>query len=286
MEERPRHRRGPRARRRSPVADDRMADRGQVHPDLVGPPGLQPAARAARGRPVGRSGPGPRSGCGPSRPPATTAMPGRVARRAPDRARRSTPRGRLGHAPHQGHVAPRRPGASASGRDERGVGGRRAGHHQEPGRVPVEAVDDARPVGLSDVGELGVAGQETVDQRARRSARRPGAPPARRGLSTTTTSASSYTTSTGTLGVRLTARTSRAARRRRRSSDLALAHPLLAGGRPSSRRGATAPAATSAAASLRLHSAERGDDPIDPLPVERGGDRPRRRLAHSVWSTG
>ena len=43
---------------------------------------------------------------------------------------------------------------------------RRAGHDEETARVAVEAVHDPRPAGVADVGQVGVAGEETLDEGA------------------------------------------------------------------------------------------------------------------------
>ena len=52
VEERSAHRQRWRGAAVAGVADDRVADRGEVHPDLVGAPGLEPATQLATPRPA------------------------------------------------------------------------------------------------------------------------------------------------------------------------------------------------------------------------------------------
>ena len=99
-----------------------------------------------------------------ARPPSRTDM--RVGRRT-DRPMGAsiTPRGDVGHAPHQRVVAPLDV-VGGEHLDQPVVGGGRARDHEQPAGVAVEPVHDPGPRRIADVGDLGVAGEQPVDQRA------------------------------------------------------------------------------------------------------------------------
>ena len=167
------------------VAEHRVADGGEVHADLVGAAGLE-RHREARGVVVARRP--PRSACAPRArrcaPPCASgcAPSGRSARRrsrASPRARRARPR--------RSGARPRGPRARATSAVVRR---RRARHHEQPARLAVEAVHDAR------------AGRARPRRRGRTAASRPltsvpsrwpapGCTTSPAALSTTTTSSSS-----------------------------------------------------------------------------------------------
>ena len=146
------------------VAHDRVADRLQVHADLVGAAGLEPALAAATppGRGTRRR---PRSAV---RAVATT-LAHRHARRA---AHRATDR-RVDHAARRRRACPTparrsaaRRRARRASRPARRTPALRPRHHQQAARVAVEPVHDPRARGITDVGELRVARQEPVHERA------------------------------------------------------------------------------------------------------------------------
>ncbi len=146
-----------------PITDDGMADRGQVDTDLVGPAGLQLAAQQGEVRWSVVAGPDLVARAGRSSSGHHGLARG-LARRTADRGV-DHPARRLGHAPDEGRVASLDPAVPERG-DERGVRRRRQGHHQEAGGVPVEPMDDAGAVGLADLRQLRVSGQQPVDQGA------------------------------------------------------------------------------------------------------------------------
>ena len=154
------------------VARDRVTERGEMHADLVRAPGdqvqlqerprgeaLPDAIARDRGSPVGHHG-----------------HPLAVLRVAPDR-RLDPPDGRGHRALDQRQVGLPHAPRLELGHDPR-LGGVVAGHDQEPGRVPVQPVDDPRPRDARDPAVVVAAGEQRVDERARASARAPGAPPA------------------------------------------------------------------------------------------------------------
>ena len=279
MEEHPRRGDGRAHAAVVPVADDGVADRGQVHADLVGAAGLQLAAPAAA-RSAGRSIAGPHLVAGPGRPAAGhdghAASGWRVERPI---GASMTPSGRLGHAPHQGRVAPRRPVGppSAATSAVYAVGVRATTSRPEVSRSRRCTMPGR--CGLAHRGQLGVAGQQPVDQRAlgpdrrrgarrgpaacrrraRRRPRRPRAPgrpgPVRGGDSTG---------SSPQVDARRTARPPPVAGRRTTTA------PSMRDGAGGDERRGLAPAATG----------DEADDPVDPLPVERGRDLLTDRLAH------
>ena len=67
--------------------------------------------------------------------------------------------------PHQGAVHPLRL-VGAHLLDQQLIGPLGAGHHQQPRGAPVEPVHDPGPVGVADSGDVGIAGQQAVNQRA------------------------------------------------------------------------------------------------------------------------
>ena len=139
------------------------------------------------------------------------------------------------------------------------------------------------PVGVADAGELGVAGEQPVHERAVRRCPAPGCTTRPAGLSTTTTSSSACTTATPTVGVGPTATRLDGRRSSSSSSDLALVHPLLAGaGRPSPSTAHRAGRRRSRTASARLTSPSRATSAVEPLarPAPRG--RPRSRAPASA----
>ena len=132
-------------------------------------------------------------------------------------------------------------------------------------------------VGSPTVGDLGVAGEQAVDQRAV-GGRRRGAPPAPAGLSTTITSSSSWTTGTvdRRIGLRAGAASTTSAPARPRSRRLRRVEPVGAASwppAPSTRdRSRRRPGA---AASARLTPVSMATDPVDAL-AGRARRGPRR----------
>ena len=164
------------------VADHRVADGGQVHPDLVGPAGLE------RERPAGVDGTGrsyagaaPRSAVRAVAPAARHRHPGRASGPTARSARRPRPGPRpRARAPGRGSAG--RPCARASWADQRPIGRGGAGHHQQARGPPVQTVDDAGAVGSHEpvadqAGQVGEAGQQAGDQGAPVDGRRRGGRP-------------------------------------------------------------------------------------------------------------
>ena len=151
-----------------PVADDRVADRGEVHADLVRAPRLRPrldqrrARRSARRR-VRRHR--------TRAPPSTTAMRWRSRGSRRDR--------RVDHALRAASACPRRARRTSSRRVRslscarqrvvRGVVLRDEDHAR---RVAVEPVHDARPQHAADAREIVAVREDRVHQRRRRVPRR------------------------------------------------------------------------------------------------------------------
>src|SRR6266702_2832685 len=139
------------------IADERMADMGEMYPDLVGPARFQPAGKQARD--------GIRSGAEiafrhlPVRDGMPAALPHRhlVARMGmPGDFRLDPALGPVRRAPHEAEIAAlERAGATVVGE----LGGERPmrriglGHDQEAGGILVEPVDDAGPFYPADAGQ-------------------------------------------------------------------------------------------------------------------------------------
>ncbi len=144
------------------IPDHRMADRGEMHPDLMGAPGLERAREQAAARLVedalhfvaGAGGPA-RVAHGHARPSRRRPPDGCVDRAA--RRRRSPP--------YERGVAPV-DGTRGELLDQRVVGTRGACHDHEPARVAVEAVHDARPEWVADIRDLGIAREQPVHERS------------------------------------------------------------------------------------------------------------------------
>ena len=151
-----------------PVARHRMTDRVEVHADLVRSPGDQvelqqgPAVEPFAD-PIARD----------RRPPVgDDGHPRAVLRVAPDRCLDASDR-RRHRALHQRLVRL----ADAAGlelRHERGLRAVLPGHHQQPARVAVKAMDDPGPLDAGDPAVLGATGppEQGVDHRPRCVARR------------------------------------------------------------------------------------------------------------------
>ena len=179
------------------VADDRVADRGEVDADLVGAPGLQPAAQRGDLRRVGRSCAARGTRCGPGarrrRPPSASGRGGRgrSGRRSPRRVRRV--------APHQRAVGRARRGGPASAATSAAYaaacGRRRAARwcrRRGGGRCPDGA---ASPTPASS-GKRASRPLTSVPS----GCPAPGWTTSPAGLSTTITSSSTWTTWTSTVG--------------------------------------------------------------------------------------
>ena len=145
------------------VADQRVADGGEVDADLVGPAGLQRARQpgqiggdvVALDQPVLGAG---RAAVGDDRHLQ------RVGRIASDRGVDDAVGG-LGVTPHDRVVATTsRVVSELCDQSLAGVLG--SGHHQQPRAAGVESVHDARPNLFADCGQLRVPGQQPVDERA------------------------------------------------------------------------------------------------------------------------
>ncbi len=141
------------------VADDGGADRGQVHADLVGAPGLErhPQERAARQR-LDQLELGERVAAGVG----VERHPGRVAAVAADRRLDPAP-ARPRPPADEGDVRPPDP-AAAQLRLQARMGAPVAGDEQEARRVAVEPVDDPGP---GVVAACGHAAQRVDERRAR-----------------------------------------------------------------------------------------------------------------------
>ncbi len=100
-------------------------------------------------------------------------------------------------APHDRPV-PAVDRAGRQGGHEGLVGGLGAGDQQEPGGALVEPVDDAGAARVADPGDLGVVGQQAVDEGAWCAGRRRGAPRGPSGLSITSRCSSAWTSGTST----------------------------------------------------------------------------------------
>ena len=168
------------------VAHDRMADRGQMDPNLVGPAGFQPAGHKARHRRLGffwLSGLADPSGSRPTRKalqhlPMGDRLAAALAHRhavagfwvAVDRLVEDAV-GAIGRAPNEGEIAPleRFVGLAMIGelRRQRLVRAVVLRHHHDAGGVLVEAMDDAGAALAADAGKAVAAmGDQRIDQGA------------------------------------------------------------------------------------------------------------------------
>ena len=155
------------------IAHKPMTDMGHVHPDLVRPPGFEPAFHLGKGGAIvwpeaGKpahmgyrvAGVGP-VGNGHFQPVVGIAGQGRVDREL-----------RAGPAPHKGRVEPLQiVGLAVIGElcGEVLVGGIGLGHHHHAGRVLVQPVNDAGAFHTANAGQaLAAVKQERIDQRAGR----------------------------------------------------------------------------------------------------------------------
>ena len=153
------------------IAHQGMADMGEVHPDLMGAPGLELAGQQR----------GDRLAVAPVEGRLQLPMGDRLAAALAHRhffagirmpVDRRIDRAALaaGHAPDEGHVAAlHRAGAAVIGelRGQRLMRLVVLGDHHQPGGVLVEPVHDARPADAADAGKAGAAmGDQRVDQRA------------------------------------------------------------------------------------------------------------------------
>ena len=163
---------GPAPRRPGPVdrvAGDRVADRVEVDADLVRPAGDEVELEQ---RPAGE--PLADAVAGHRRPPVgTTRHPRPVLRVAPDR--RLDPPDRRRHAALDERQVRLLDPARLELRHERGLRRVVPGDHQQPARVAVEAMDDARAAATPAIPpqvDAVAAGEERVDERVARVAGR------------------------------------------------------------------------------------------------------------------
>ena len=146
------------------IARHRVAEVGQVDPDLVGPAGLQARLQISE---VGEAleDPPPRH-----RPPSPAhgpnGHPGAVVRVSPDRLIHDALGAGDAAVDHRVIDAPHGPGEELRG--ERFVGGGRLGDDQESGRVLVQTVHDARPARSTDARRAGRMRQHRGGERASR----------------------------------------------------------------------------------------------------------------------
>ena len=158
------------------VARDRVADRGQVHADLVGAAGVdahaqQRGAVEALRRPVASCGPRGRAGRGST---SSCGGPGRGRSRRRSRpARAAAPRARAPGTPSR-RVRP------ANWRAERAMGRVVLGDHEQPGGPAVQPVHDARAAARRRCPRGRARGGAARSRACRRRARRRDGPPGRR----------------------------------------------------------------------------------------------------------
>ena len=164
MQEQPSQALGPAPRRAGPVdrvAGHRMPDRVEMHADLVGPPGDEVELQQG---PAGEPFADPVAG-GRGAPVRHDRHPGPVLRVAPDR--RLDPPDRRRHVPRDERLVGLADPPCLELGHQRVLRGIVLGHHQEPARVPVQAVDDpgARDPGDAPVFRPARARQQRIDHR-------------------------------------------------------------------------------------------------------------------------
>ena len=137
------------------IANHRMTDRREMDSDLVGAAGFEARLhkRQPRLRPVGST-----AVVGPRRPPFHLGCHPGGKPSIPTDGSINRARRRGEGSPHQRPVVAG-DGSPRKGRNQFFVGDPGQGYYQEPGNLPVEAVDNAPPISLADALQFGPAGE-------------------------------------------------------------------------------------------------------------------------------